>query len=113
MSERSDVFPGCSSRTGSQRDPRRPTERATQNRGAELFRAELGYSHPGDLSDRIKSNIETRFLSAWLGNPGYTSMQITLAINRVGVETDNAGRPLYGINQAVYTCWAMVFPYPR
>jgi type I restriction enzyme, R subunit len=76
-------------------------ERATQNRVAELFR-ELGYRHLGDWSERVNSNIEEAYLSAWLRNRGYTGMQVTRAIHRLRTEADNVGRTLYGNNQAVY-----------
>jgi type I restriction enzyme R subunit len=75
-------------------------ERATQNRVVELFRAELGYAHLGDWSERINSNIEERFLAAWLRSRGHTGMQITRAIHRLRADAD--GRTLYSNNQTVY-----------
>jgi type I restriction enzyme, R subunit len=78
-------------------------ERATQQRVIALFRDELGYRYLGDWTDRDgNSNIEEGLLTAYLSKNGYTSAQISVALYKLHVESDNHNRGLYGNNQAVY-----------
>jgi len=78
-------------------------ERVTQNRVITLFHDELKYRYLGDWTDRdSNSNIEDRFLSAWLTKQGTTPPQISVALHKLHTEADNHSRSLYGNNQAVY-----------
>lgn len=54
-------------------------------------------------ADRARnSNIEEGLLSAFLAQSGYTSAQISRALDALRREADNHNRNLYGNNQAVY-----------
>jgi type I restriction enzyme R subunit len=80
------------------------TERATQNRVVTLFQDELGYRYLGDWSDRPNnSNIEEGLFTAFLSKSGYSSAQISRAIDRLRTEAGNPNRSLYDNNKAVYS----------
>ena len=79
------------------------TERATQDRVVNLFRNELGYDYLGDKSDQHNSNIEENLLSAYLLSAGYSSAQISRAIDKLKPEATNPNRSLYDNNMAVYS----------
>lgn len=79
-------------------------ERATQNRVIALFRDELGYRTLGDWTDRPNnSNVEVDLLTAYLSKRGYSSAQISRALDRLRIEASNPNRSLYDNNQAVYS----------
>ncbi|MBN1935455.1 MAG: HsdR family type I site-specific deoxyribonuclease, partial [Anaerolineae bacterium] len=78
-------------------------ERATQDRVVALFCHELGYRYLGDRRDEDNSNVEEKYLLAWLERRGYTPAQIGAALFRLRGEADNHSRGLYGNNQAVYS----------
>lgn len=78
-------------------------ERATQNRVIALFRDELGYDYLGDWSDRANSNVEEALLTAYLAKSGYSSAQISRALDRLRTEASNPNRSLYDNNKAVYS----------
>jgi len=79
-------------------------ESATQNRVITLFRDELGYRYLGDWTNRDNnSNIEEELLTYFLTNSGYTSVQISRALDRLRTEAGNPNRSLYDNNKAVYS----------
>ncbi|MBK7357294.1 HsdR family type I site-specific deoxyribonuclease [Propionivibrio sp.] len=79
-------------------------ERATQNRVIALFRDELGYRTLGDWTDRPNnSNVEVDLLTANLKKRGYSTAQISRALDRLRVEANNPNRSLYDNNKAVYS----------
>ncbi len=79
-------------------------ERVTQNRVVALFRDELGYRRLGDWTDRpSNSNIEVTLLSATLAKRGYSTAQISRALDRLHAEASNPNRSLYDNNKAVYS----------
>lgn len=78
-------------------------EKATQRRVIRLFQDELGYKFWGDWTDRPgNSNIEEKYLTEWLEGHGYSSAQISAALQRLQREATNASRSLYANNEAVY-----------
>lgn len=78
-------------------------ERVTQNRIANLFEKQLGYTYLGDWSDRAgNSNIEESLLTDYLSRVGYTPAQASQAIYKLKTEAGNPQRGLYANNQAVY-----------
>ena len=78
-------------------------EKATQRRVIRLFQDELGYKFWGDWTDRPgNSNIEVKYLTAWLEARGHTPAQISAALQRLQREATNASRSLYANNEAVY-----------
>ncbi len=78
-------------------------ERATQNRIIALFRDELGYRYLGDKTDLPNnSNIEEALLTAYLTKNDYTRAQISNAIYKLRIESDNPNRSLYDNNKEVY-----------
>lgn len=78
-------------------------ERITQNRVVELFRDELGYKYLGNWEEREgNSNIEEGLLTAYLTEAGYTTEQISRALDKLRRETANPSRTLYANNLAVY-----------
>jgi len=79
------------------------SERTTQNRVITLFRDELGYRFLGDWTDRNNSNIEEELLAGFLNKSGYSSTQISRALDRLRTEADNPNRNLYQNNKAVYS----------
>lgn len=83
-------------------------ERITQNRVAALFRDQLGYTHLGDWSDRVNSNIEEGLLAAYLVDAGYRPEHISQAIYKLRTEANHPQRGLYENNQAVY--WMLRYP---
>ena len=81
----------------------RKPEKVTQRRVIELFQDQLGYSFLGDRTDRENnSNIEEKYLTAWLERRGYTPEQISAALYRLRSEATNSNRGLYTNNEAVY-----------
>ena len=79
-------------------------ERVTQNRVIALFRDELGYRTLGDWTDRPNnSNVEDSLLSAYLIKRGYSTSQISRALDRLRTEAGNPNRSLYDNNKAVYS----------
>lgn len=79
-------------------------ERATQNRVIALFRDELGYRYLGNWIDRQNnSNIEDGLLTAHLIKRGYSTAQISRALDRLLTESRNPNRSLYDNNKAVYS----------
>ena len=79
-------------------------ERVTQDRVIALFRDELGYRTLGDWTDRPNnSNIEETLLTAYLANHGYSTAQISRALDRLRTEANNPNRSLYDNNKAVYS----------
>jgi len=83
--------------------PLNSPERETQKRVIALFRNELGYRYLGDWTDREgNSNIEERLLGEWLTQCGYTSAQISRALDILRREAGNHNRRLYDNNKAVY-----------
>lgn len=78
-------------------------EKATQRRVIGLFQDDLGYKFWGDWTDQPgNSNIEEKYLTAWLEGRGYTPAQISAALQRLQREATNASRSLYANNEAVY-----------
>ncbi len=78
-------------------------ERATQNRVIALFRDELDYRYLGDKTDiPNNSNIEETLLSAYLAKNDYNPAQISSAIYKLRIESDNPNRSLYDNNKEVY-----------
>ncbi len=78
-------------------------ERATQDRVIALFRDEMHYRFLGDWSDRAgNSNIEAHLLQDYLASAGYSSGQVSRALDVLHREADHHGRSVYGNNQAVY-----------
>lgn len=78
-------------------------ERTTQNRVIKLFQENLDYNYYGDWSDRdSNSNIEVKYLTAYLTEAGYKSEQISRVIDILDREANNHNRSLYGNNEAVY-----------
>ena len=79
-------------------------ERVTQNRVIALFRDELGYRTLGDWTDRPNnSNVEDTPLTAYLAKRGYSTAQISRALDRLRTEAGNPNRSLYDNNKAVYS----------
>ena len=79
-------------------------ERSTQNRVITLFQSELDYRYLGDWTDRSNnSNIEDSLLSDHLNNNGYSSAQISRALDHIHTEADNPNRNLYDNNKGVYS----------
>ncbi|MDP1771594.1 MAG: HsdR family type I site-specific deoxyribonuclease [Methylobacter sp.] len=79
-------------------------ERATQNRVIALFSDELGYRFLGDWTDRNdNSNIEEGLLTGFLNKSGYSSTQISRALDRLRTEAGNPNRSLYDNNKEVYS----------
>ena len=79
-------------------------EKVTQRRVIELFQDQLGYSFLGDWTDRLdNSNIEEKYLTAWLKRRGHTPEQISAALYRLRSEATNSNRGLYANNEAVYS----------
>jgi type I restriction enzyme, R subunit len=79
-------------------------ERVTQNRVIALFRDELGYRTLGDWTDRANnSNVEVALLTAYLAKRGYSTAQISRALDRLRTEANNPNRSLYDNNKAVYS----------
>lgn len=80
------------------------TERETQNRVIALFHDELKYDYLGDWTDRPNnSNVEEKFLTAFLAKRGYSAAQISRALDRLRTEAGNPNRSLYENNRAVYS----------
>src|SRR3989304_4500355 len=78
-------------------------EIVTQKRVIHLFQHELGYRYLGDWTDREgNSKIEEGLLSGWLKKNGYSTAQISRALDILRREADNHNRTLYGNNQEVY-----------
>lgn len=79
-------------------------ERVTQNRVIALFRDELGYCTLGEWTDRPNnSNVEDTLLTAYLAKRGYSTAQISRALDRLRTEAGNPNRSLYDNNKAVYS----------
>ena len=82
----------------------RKAEKVTQRRVIKLFQDQLGYSFLGDWTDHPdNSNIEEKYLSAWLEQRGHTSEQIRQVLLQLHSEADNSSRGLYTNNEAVYS----------
>lgn len=87
----------------------RKPEKVTQRRVIALFQDQLGYSFLGDWTDRSEnsnsenSNIEEKYLTAWLEQRGHTQEQISEALYQLHSEADNSSRGLYTNNEAVYS----------
>lgn len=79
-------------------------ERITQNRIVQLFRDDLGYKYLGNWEEREgNSNIEEGMLGEYLAEVGYSSEQISRALDALRREANNPSRTLYANNQAVYS----------
>jgi len=80
-------------------------ERKTQNRIVKLFQNQLGYDYYGDWQDRPNnSNIEERYLSAWLQKQGLNEAIIAKALRKLRQATAMGdGKHLYDANKAVYS----------
>ena len=82
----------------------RKAEKVTQRRVIGLFQEQLGYSFLGDWTDRPdNSNIEERYLTAWLERRGHTPEQIRQALLQLHIKATNSSRDLYGNNKEVYS----------
>jgi len=78
-------------------------ERVTQNRVVKLFQNELGYTYLGDWQQRENnSNIEDKYVSAYLARKGYSSDQINKAIDELKRVANNFNDNLYTTNKNVY-----------
>jgi type I restriction enzyme R subunit len=78
-------------------------ERITQNRIIDLFQHELAYRYLGNFEEREKnSNIEPKYLKAFLKEKGYSDKLIEKAIYELKKEADNQVNSLYENNQKVY-----------
>jgi type I restriction enzyme, R subunit len=78
------------------------SERETQDRVIRLFTQELGYAYLGDWRDRANSNIEEKYLSAYLSRAGYSKNQINRALYLLRTDADHHQRGLYDNNRKVY-----------
>jgi type I restriction enzyme R subunit len=78
-------------------------ERATQNRIAKLFQAELGYIYLGNWEERpSNSNLEEGLLTDYLTKKGYSHTLITKALHELRVTANNYNESLYTNNKNVY-----------
>lgn len=78
-------------------------ERITQNRVVKLFQEELGYTYLGNWEDRENnSNIEVKYITAFLRRKDYTSTQISKAIYELQTTANNFNDSLYTTNKNVY-----------
>jgi len=78
-------------------------ERKTQNRVIKLFADELGYEYLGDWQDREgNSNIEEKYLTAYLESKGYKPELINRAISQLKNTANTFPDKLYHTNKAVY-----------
>lgn len=78
-------------------------ERITQNRVVKLFKDELGYTYLGNWEERENnSNIEEKYLSAYLNRKGYNQTQINKAIYELKTTAGNFNDSLYTTNKNVY-----------
>ena len=79
-------------------------ERATQERVVSLFRDRLDYDYLGNWQDRAgNSNIEERYLRAFLQRQGYKNTLIRRALSKLGKVAGDQAKSLYDINKAVYS----------
>ncbi|MHB8636735.1 MAG: type I restriction endonuclease subunit R [Fimbriimonadaceae bacterium] len=78
-------------------------ERITQNRVVALFRDELGYEYLGNWEEREgNSNVEEHLLTSFLAESGYSTDQISRALDKLRREATNPSRTLYANNQEVW-----------
>ena len=78
-------------------------ERKTQNRVVALFRDRLRYEYLGNWEEREgNSNIEEKYLRAYLTRSGYSDTLIKKAIADLKRAADNQIASLYDLNQEVY-----------
>ena len=78
-------------------------ERKTQNRVVKLFAEELGYDYLGDWQDRENnSNIEEKYLTAYLESKSYHPALISRAITKLTNTANAFPDKLYHTNKAVY-----------
>jgi type I restriction enzyme R subunit len=84
--------------------PNQPrSERATQNRVVHAFTAALGYQHLGDWSTRAHNRaIESELLRSNLASRGYTTAQISAALQKLEAAADSSGITLYQANLRTY-----------
>ncbi|MCG2769915.1 MAG: HsdR family type I site-specific deoxyribonuclease, partial [Anaerolineae bacterium] len=78
-------------------------ERITQNRIVRLFQETLQYDYLGDWQDREgNSNIEEKYLRAFLRRQGYSETLIKRALYELDKTAGDQSKSLYDINKAVY-----------
>ncbi len=79
-------------------------EKKTQERVIKLFVNELGYTYLGDFTDRPNnSNIERKYLRAFLHKQGYSDNLVDKAIRELTNKADNQQVSLYDLNKATYS----------
>jgi type I restriction enzyme R subunit len=78
-------------------------ERKTQNRIVALFRDRLGYEYLGNWEEREgNSNVEEKYLRAFLTRSGYSKRLIDRAIKKVTDVANRQNASLYDLNKEVY-----------
>ncbi|MFA6569774.1 MAG: HsdR family type I site-specific deoxyribonuclease [Bacteroidota bacterium] len=78
-------------------------ERATQNRIIKLFQEQLNYEYLGNWEERPgNSNIEEKYLRAFLLKRAYNEVQISRAINKLRSLANNYNEDLYNNNRNTY-----------
>jgi type I restriction enzyme R subunit len=79
-------------------------ERVTQNRVVKVFQDKLDYEYFGDWQDRAdNSNVEERYLCAWLDKQGVDAELITKALRKFKKSAAMGdGKKLYHANKAVH-----------
>src|SRR5260370_24497713 len=78
-------------------------ERKTQDRVVALFRDRLGYEYLGNWEERDNnSNIEEKYLRAFLSRSAYSAKLIDRAIAELGRAAGSQIASLYDVNKAVY-----------
>jgi len=82
---------------------RSPIERKTQDRVIKFFQEVLGYDYLGNWEERENnSNIERKYLTAFLKKRGYDNEVIKKAITALKKVAANQQKSLYDINKEVY-----------
>jgi type I restriction enzyme R subunit len=79
-------------------------ERLTQNRIVELFKNQLKYDYLGNWEEREEnSNIEEKYLRAFLVRTGYSETLINKAIDRLKKCANRSQMSLYDLNKETYS----------